>query len=189
MPGSNGRLTRQIRHGRSENRGWTHRIAAPRPALADDGARRGVLHAEARPLRPALDDAFISFRYAYNLAEGRGLVYNEGERVEGSTNLLWTLLVAAGIRLGFEAPEAAHVLDLAAGVAALLAAFAFARAGLPGSRAWVAGLALHGTFVAFETRRWLGGVAVAGLVLSFSIYVFGGPVAALRAPFPTARSE
>ena len=33
-----------------------------------------------------LDDAFISFRYARNLVEGHGLVYNPGERVEGYTN-------------------------------------------------------------------------------------------------------
>lgn len=40
------------------------------------------------------DDAFISFRYARNLLEGHGLVWNVGERVEGYTNFLWTLLVA-----------------------------------------------------------------------------------------------
>ncbi len=40
------------------------------------------------------DDAFISFRYAENLAGGNGLVYNAGERVEGYTNFLWTLLIA-----------------------------------------------------------------------------------------------
>mgnify|MGYP005833862133 CR=1 FL=1 len=45
------------------------------------------------------DDAFISFRYAYNLAEGKGLVWNEGERVEGYTNFLWTLLISSGIYL------------------------------------------------------------------------------------------
>jgi hypothetical protein len=40
------------------------------------------------------DDAFISFRYADNLASGLGLVFNPGERVEGYTNLLWTLWLA-----------------------------------------------------------------------------------------------
>lgn len=40
------------------------------------------------------DDAFISFRYARNLAEGHGLVFNVGERVEGYTNFLWTVLMA-----------------------------------------------------------------------------------------------
>ena len=45
------------------------------------------------------DDAFISYRYARNLVEGSGLVYNPGERVEGYTNLLWTLWIAAGLAL------------------------------------------------------------------------------------------
>lgn len=48
------------------------------------------------------DDAFISFRYARNLAEGNGLVFNVGERVEGYTNFLWTVLMAAAIRLGVD---------------------------------------------------------------------------------------
>lgn len=38
------------------------------------------------------DDAMISMRYARNLADGSGLVWNPGEApVEGYTNLLWTL--------------------------------------------------------------------------------------------------
>jgi arabinofuranosyltransferase len=40
------------------------------------------------------DDAFISFRYAQQLLDGNGLVFNAGERVEGYTNLLWVLEVA-----------------------------------------------------------------------------------------------
>ncbi|WP_309714848.1 hypothetical protein [Armatimonas sp.] len=39
------------------------------------------------------DDAMISLRYARNLAYGDGLVWNPGERVEGITNPLWTLLM------------------------------------------------------------------------------------------------
>ena len=41
------------------------------------------------------DDAFISFRYARNLLEGHGLVYNPGEYVEGYSNFLWVLELAA----------------------------------------------------------------------------------------------
>jgi arabinofuranosyltransferase len=41
------------------------------------------------------DDAFISYRYARNFADGLGLVFNRGERVEGYTNLLWVLELAA----------------------------------------------------------------------------------------------
>jgi len=40
------------------------------------------------------DDAFISFRYAENFAEGRGLVFNQGEYIEGYTNFLFLLLIA-----------------------------------------------------------------------------------------------
>lgn len=39
------------------------------------------------------DDALISMRYARNLAEGRGLVYNAGEVVDGFTNPLLTWLM------------------------------------------------------------------------------------------------
>lgn len=39
------------------------------------------------------DDAFISFRYAENLAGGRGLVFNSGEKIEGYSNFLWVLLL------------------------------------------------------------------------------------------------
>ena len=41
------------------------------------------------------DDAFISFRYVRNLVEGNGLVFNPGEYVEGYTNFLWVLELAA----------------------------------------------------------------------------------------------
>jgi len=46
------------------------------------------------------DDAFISFRYAQNLISGRGLVYNTGERVEGYSNFLWTLMIALFMYFG-----------------------------------------------------------------------------------------
>jgi arabinofuranosyltransferase len=50
----------------------------------------------------SFDDAFISYRYAKNLVNGAGLVFNEGVRIEGYTNFAWTLLSAAGIAAGFD---------------------------------------------------------------------------------------
>ena len=41
------------------------------------------------------DDAFISFRYVRNLLDGHGLVFNPGEYVEGYTNFLWVIELAA----------------------------------------------------------------------------------------------
>lgn len=45
------------------------------------------------------DDAMISMRYARNLAEGNGLVFNPGERVQGFSNPLMTLCMSALIAL------------------------------------------------------------------------------------------
>ncbi|MEM6702962.1 MAG: hypothetical protein AAF690_09670 [Acidobacteriota bacterium] len=47
------------------------------------------------------DDAFISFIYARNLAEGLGPTWF-GERIEGYTNFLWMLWMSLGFRLGIE---------------------------------------------------------------------------------------
>lgn len=59
------------------------------------------------------DDAFVSLRYAANLIDGHGLVYNAGEYVEGYTNLLWTLLLAAALALGAPDVESAEWLGIA----------------------------------------------------------------------------
>ena len=61
------------------------------------------------------DDAYISFVFARNLAEHGELVFNLGDPVEGYTNFLWTLMLAAGQWLGI-APEAGSLV-LAAGFA------------------------------------------------------------------------
>lgn len=42
------------------------------------------------------DDAWISYQYAQNLFNGHGLVFNEGEHVEGYSNLLYVLLISIG---------------------------------------------------------------------------------------------
>ncbi|RMG96794.1 MAG: hypothetical protein D6705_10350 [Deltaproteobacteria bacterium] len=66
-----------------------------------------------------VDDAYISYRYARNLARGLGLVYNPGERVEGYTNFLWTVLLAGGIRVGIDPNVLAKVLGAGAAILAL----------------------------------------------------------------------
>jgi arabinofuranosyltransferase len=63
------------------------------------------------------DDAYISFRYARNLVEGAGLVYNPGEAppVEGYTNLLWVLWSAPWQAAGLRPELPALLTSLAAG--------------------------------------------------------------------------
>jgi hypothetical protein len=58
------------------------------------------------------DDAFISFRYAENLINGNGLVWNIGERIEGYTNFLWVIIIAAGMRTGIEPIAFSYILGM-----------------------------------------------------------------------------
>ena len=77
-----------------------------------------ALLAHARAYAFLTDDAFISFRYARNLSQGYGLVFNPGmERVEGYSNLLWVLMLAGFDRLGIRPELAANGLSIAATVA------------------------------------------------------------------------
>ncbi len=46
------------------------------------------------------DDAYITYRYARNFADGAGLVWNPGQWVEGYTDFLWVLSVAGLVKAG-----------------------------------------------------------------------------------------
>lgn len=67
------------------------------------------------------DDAYISFRYAHNLGLGNGLVFNPGERVEGFSNPLWTLLLAGLLAAtGLPIPDIARSLGLLSALGTLI---------------------------------------------------------------------
>lgn len=66
------------------------------------------------------DDQMISMRYARNLAEGNGLVWNPGEYVEGYSNFLWTLTMSLVHLLG--APDETAALFVKGGAWALIVA-------------------------------------------------------------------
>lgn len=73
------------------------------------------------------DDAYISFRYAHNLVEGWGLVFNPGERLEGFTNFLWTLVLAPFEAMGLDLFQVAEILGtlLVLGIVAQLVWLSF----------------------------------------------------------------
>lgn len=108
--------------------------------------------AEVWPPSAHTDDAYISYRYAENLVSGQGLVYNPGERVEGFTNLLWTLLVALGVLLGADAPTLGHVLGLASGIAVLGLTFGYAWSSL--KRPELAALSVLIVLASASLSRW-----------------------------------
>lgn len=108
-------------------------------ALAGIALAGAVLTYHARVYLFLTDDAYISFRYARNLADGHGLVFNPGmERVEGATNFLWVLLIAAWRPAGVGPEQSSLLMSFAATAAlfAIVVRFVWARA--PEGRKWIA---------------------------------------------------
>ena len=88
-----------------------------RSSLVIEGVRTFVL----------FDDSMISMRYARNLAEGYGLVWNRGfEPVEGYTNLAWVLYMALFHLLPIPVAKISLAIQLS-GMAILLLNIVFVR--------------------------------------------------------------
>lgn len=58
------------------------------------------------------EDAFICFRYVDQLFAGNGLVFNEGEKVEGFSTFLWILLLCPFKILGIPLGQAARFMGM-----------------------------------------------------------------------------
>jgi hypothetical protein len=115
------------------------------------------------------DDAYISFVYARNLAEGHGLVYNRGEPpVEGYTNFLWTVVSGVGISLGLDPAHVTQILSMLAVAAAVILVWRLAVAmGTPPTLAALAGLLLATKMpIALEAMGGLETVMFMFLILS-----------------------
>jgi hypothetical protein len=90
------------------------------------------------------DDAYITFRYSQNLAAGHGFVYNLGERVQGTTAPLFTILMAGAAAIRLDLAWASLAVNAAADLVTILCGAALlTRAGWP-----IAAL-LYGTALAF----------------------------------------
>jgi arabinofuranosyltransferase len=113
-----------------------------------------VAAAAAWTVRFVQDDAFITYRFARNLARGEGLVFNPGERVEGYTNFLWTTLHALPEYLGWTTPLFSQVLGVVVMVGTVAVALRLSRRvfGDP-AMAYLATLALvaNVTFLGYAT--------------------------------------
>lgn len=138
------------------------------------------------------DDAYITFRYARNLAEGLGFCYNPGTPSLGTTTPLFTLLLAGPAAAGADIPAAGSLLTclsllLLAGAGYL----ALARSGRP--RAGIAfGLLV---LVNFRLAGTIGGEPVLLCLLVFAAAWFAEvrermvPAAVLAALAALTRGE
>ncbi|HEY5960843.1 MAG TPA: hypothetical protein VIV60_30015 [Polyangiaceae bacterium] len=70
-----------------------------------------------------IDDAFVTFRQAFNLVHGEGFTCNPGERSEGTSSPLFALLMALPIALGAEPPLAAASIGTLSFVACVVLAY------------------------------------------------------------------
>lgn len=117
------------------------------------------------------DDAYISYRYARNLADGLGLVWNPGEHVEGYSNFLWVMMLAGLHRAGADIVLSGRWLGFALALVAAAGTYLLATQLLDGVAGRVAGV-------------------VAALLLSASgawaIWVFAGLEAPLFATLALA---
>ena len=118
-----------------------------------------------------MDDANIGFRYARNLAEGQGFVFNPGgERVEGVTSLLWVFLLAGIYRLaGPSGIEAGGIVlsVLFTGVALAVVLRMLARFSAPGRWAGVVWLASLPAFY-----QWAGLAMMDTALWSAALHLF-----------------
>ncbi len=106
-----------------------------------------ALTARLLPGPRVVDDAYITFRYARNLIEGQGLVYNPGERVLGTTTPLFSLIMAGFGLVGGENTNYPWMALLVSAVADTLTCLlllrlgksaGFAKAGLAAALVWAA---------------------------------------------------
>lgn len=77
-------------------------------------------------IRWGCDDAYISYVYARSFVYGDGLTWF-GEHVEGYTNFLWTVLLAAAVKLGAAPAAASKVLGAACAAGALVPTYFLSR--------------------------------------------------------------
>ncbi|GAA3536509.1 hypothetical protein GCM10022222_20290 [Amycolatopsis ultiminotia] len=72
----------------------------------------------------ATEDAFVSFRYAHNIADGNGPVFNPGDRTEGYSNFLWLVVIALPrAAFGTAVSTSAMVLGVVATLGCVLLAY------------------------------------------------------------------
>ncbi len=115
-----------------------------------------------------VDDAYISLRYARNFADGNGLVYNVGERVEGYTNFSLTILASLPYWLGLDAVTFVKAMGWLAGASLILTTGELARR-LAGSMAAAAVMAV----MALDQRyAWLSGCGLETIMVG-ALYVPG----------------
>ncbi len=113
-----------------------------------------------------MDDAFISFRYAHNLIDGHGLVWNLGERVEGYSNFSWVMLVAGWMWFGIMPETSTYVMGIVLHFFCLLLTYRIAFKVLD-NRDWAMVV-----LILFAMNFTVSGMATSGLETPLQLLLF-----------------
>ncbi len=111
-----------------------------------------------------VDDDYICYRYAQNLLEGHGLVFNAGERFEGFTTPLWVLLHTGWQALGGSSPDFA--VGVGIGAMFLCSALLSMGARRRGAGPWAAWVVAAAPAMAWHAVAGLGTVLLAFCLLA-----------------------
>ena len=103
---------------------------------------------------PPTDDAFITFRYAENLASGHGFVYNLGSRVLGTTTPLFTLLLVPFAAAGASLEMSAAVLSILCDAGLAVVVTLLLRRGLGDAVALLAALFTSLSYIAVTSTSY-----------------------------------
>lgn len=125
-----------------------------------------------------LDDAYITFRYASNLAAGFGPTWNPGEeRVEGYTSFLWMLLAAGSEAAGIRPLASAKATSVACVLIILWLVAKRARGPGIASAIPVIGVALSPVFLLAATQGMETGLAalLAAVAMDRFLVLHGKP--------------
>ena len=141
-------------------------------------------------LHTSLDDAYITFQYARNLANGHGFVFFRGaEPLQGTTTPLFTLLLALVHRTGIEIPVAATVVGAICHAFTVLCLVKLGRAWeLPKAGWFMAGLYAT-TFPAIATAGMETPLYALLIVLTFLSASRGSGEVSTRTRFPLGPSS
>lgn len=126
-----------------------------------------------------VDDAYISFRYARNLAQGFGLTFNAaGPHAEGYTNFSWTLLLTLPELLGVQPDRVAKLIGVACSLATVGVCGGFthwySRSVLHVTQPWAAALAavLFAVFPSTAVHA-IGGLETPLFTLLLTLFLCG----------------
>lgn len=118
---------------------------------------------------PIYDDAFITYRYARNLADGLGFVYHPGEWVLGATCPAFGVFVALIHKLGLPVPQTIPLINIACDGIVLWLTLRILKSNPVGKSPSVLSAVLFGVF--FAISPILSRIAVGGMEVN--IYMLG----------------